>query len=112
MIRVTVSYPNAPAARFDLDYYLATHMPLVDQRMKPHGLRSWSVTKGIGGGAPGSPAPFLMTATMDFDSIDQVQAGMGAEGPTLMADLPNFTNIQPQIQIDEILRMKALPATA
>jgi len=112
MIRVTVSYPNTPGARFDLDYYLAKHMPMVDEKMKPHGIRSWSVTKGIGGGAPGSAAAFLMTATMDFDSIEQFQAGMAAHGAAIMADVRNYTDIAPQIQIDEILRVKAAPATA
>jgi len=112
MIRLTVNYPNTPGGRFDLDYYLTKHMPLVDQKMKPHGLRSWSVVKGLGGVAPGSPAPFMITATMDFDSMETLQGGMAAESASILADIPNYTDIQPQIQIDEILKMKATPATA
>lgn len=29
MINVTVIYPNAPDKTFDMDYYLATHIPMV-----------------------------------------------------------------------------------
>ncbi|HVR81045.1 MAG TPA: hypothetical protein VHF02_02995 [Luteimonas sp.] len=28
MIRLNILYPNTPGSRFDLDYYLGTHMPM------------------------------------------------------------------------------------
>ena len=28
MIRLNIHYPNTPGSRFDLDYYLGTHMPV------------------------------------------------------------------------------------
>jgi hypothetical protein len=37
MIRVTVSYPNTAGARFDLDYYLTTHIPLVEAKLSGRG---------------------------------------------------------------------------
>jgi uncharacterized protein (TIGR02118 family) len=103
MIRVTVSYPNTPGARFDLDYYLKKHMPLVEERLRKFGFIGYSVSKGLAGGAPGSPADFMITAQIHIDTMEHVQAGMAAESPTIMADIPNYTDIQPKIQIDEVL---------
>jgi uncharacterized protein (TIGR02118 family) len=37
-----------------------------------------------------------------FDSVDRFQASFGAHAPEIMADIPNYTNIQPIIQISEV----------
>ena len=103
MIRVTVSYPTTPGARFDLDYYMKKHMPMVEERLRKFGMSGYSVSKGLAGGAPGSPAAFMITAQIHIDTMEHVQAGMAAESPTFMADIPNYTDIQPRIQIDEVL---------
>jgi uncharacterized protein (TIGR02118 family) len=104
MTRVIVTYPTTAGAKFDLDYYMSKHMPMVSQKLTPHGLTRWSVSKGVSGGAPGLPAPVSITATLEFSSIDQVLAGMGAEGAAIMGDVKNYTDIPPQVQIDEVLQ--------
>ena len=38
-----------------------------------------------------------------FNSLADFQTSMGAHGKTLLDDIPNYTNIQPQIQISEIV---------
>jgi uncharacterized protein (TIGR02118 family) len=103
MIRVTVSYPTTPGGRFDLDYYMKKHMPMVQERLQKFGMSSYSVSKGLAGGAPGSSAEFMITALIHVDTMEHVQAGMAAESATIMADIPNYTDIQPRIQIDEVL---------
>jgi uncharacterized protein (TIGR02118 family) len=103
MIRVMVTYPNKPGARFDETYYLTKHMPLVEAKLTGHGLKSWSVDKGIGGVMPGSQPDFLYQAHMVFESPAAMQAGLSAEAPGLMADIPNFTDIQPNVQIYQVL---------
>ena len=30
MVKVSVLYPNKPGSRFDVEYYLNTHMPMAD----------------------------------------------------------------------------------
>jgi hypothetical protein len=32
MIRVNIFYPNKEGGRFDLDYYLHTHMPMANEK--------------------------------------------------------------------------------
>lgn len=103
MIRVTVSYPNQSGARFDLDYYMKKHMPMVQDRLRKFGMSGYSVSKGLGGFAPGSPAEFMITAQLNIDTMEHLQAGMAAESATIMADIPNYTDIAPKIQIDEVL---------
>lgn len=103
MIRVIVSYPSQPDSRFDMDYYLNKHIPMVIQKLTPHGLASAGVDQGISGGVPGSPAKFRMQAYLNFPTIEAMQAGMGAEAAGLMADIPNFTDIRPELQINQVL---------
>ena len=58
MIKVSVMYPNTPGGRFDHDYYRDKHMPLVKARMGD-ACKSYTVDKGLAGGAPGAPAAYV-----------------------------------------------------
>ena len=104
MIRLLVLYPNKPDAKFDFDYYIGTHVPLFKQRMEPFGLLRVEVDRGVPGPAPDSPAPFAAVFLCVFQSLENFQKGLAAHAPEILADLPNFTNIQPQVQISEMLR--------
>ena len=101
MIKANVLYPNSEGATFDMDYYLTKHMPLVKQRFGAL-LKGMAVDQGIAGGAPGSKAPYATVASLMFDSVEDLQSAMGAHGAELMADVPNFTNVQPAIQVSEV----------
>ncbi len=54
MIRVSVMYPNE-SDKFDMDYYLNKHIPLVHQLLDSFGLVRTEVDKGIGTAEPGAP---------------------------------------------------------
>ena len=103
MIRVTVLYPAGDGKKFDVDYYKNKHMKLVSDRLKPFGLVRTEVDKGVAGGAPGSAAPYVAIGHVYVNSLDGFQKGMGQHGKEIMGDVPNYTNIQPQIQISEII---------
>ena len=100
MIRLLVMYPNESGKKFDMDYYLNKHMPMVNETLKNLGLVRTEVDKGIGG-MEGAPAPFIAICYMYFDNMESMQNSM-AKAPDMMSDLPNFTDIQPQVQISEI----------
>jgi uncharacterized protein (TIGR02118 family) len=102
MIKVIVSYPNQAGARFDLDYYLTKHMPLVAEKLGG-ALKGWSAEQGIGSGAPGVPAEFMIQATLTLESLEAFQAAMAASGAEIMGDIKNYTDIQPHIQVNKIL---------
>ena len=102
MIQFTVMYPNTEDAVFDMDYYLNTHIALVQERCG-NALRSCSVEQGLGGGAPGSPPPYLVIFRLSVDSIEDFQAYVTPHDPEFAADIPNFTNITPIMQINEVV---------
>ena len=102
MIRVSVMYPN-DGGRFNLDYYLNTHKPLVHKLLEPYGLLRLEVDKGIGGGGPGTPAPYIAIGHLIFEDPESMQKGLQAHDPDLAADLPNFTDIKPHFQVSEIM---------
>ena len=103
MIKVTALYPNEPGKRFEIDYFMNKHMPMVHQRLDPMGLVRSEVEKGIGSMEPGAPAPFVLIANLIFNSMEELHDAFTEHTAEMMGDMPNFTDIQPQFQIGEIL---------
>jgi uncharacterized protein (TIGR02118 family) len=102
VIKVSVFYPNGPQAKFDMDYYCTKHIPLV-QRLCGASLKSVAVEKGLAGAAAGSSPGFVALGHLTFDSVDSFQSSFGPHAPEIVGDVPNYTNIQPVIQVSEIM---------
>jgi uncharacterized protein (TIGR02118 family) len=98
MIKVSVMYPNTPGCRFDHAYYRDKHMPLLKQRMGDACLR-YTIDKGLGGAAPGAPATYVGMCHIFCDSVEAFQSAFGAHAKELLADIPNYTDQQPVVQI-------------
>ncbi|PZC46950.1 MAG: hypothetical protein C1O27_001566 [Chloroflexi bacterium] len=88
MIQVSVMYANTPGARFDFDYYNGPHVDLVRRTLEPAGLVELRNLKGIGGGEPGSEPPYLVIGLLTFNTME---------------DIPNYTDLQPIIQVNEVM---------
>jgi uncharacterized protein (TIGR02118 family) len=101
MIKISVLYPNSPDARFDMDYYVTRHMPMVRQRCAPE-CRRISAESGLAGGSPGSRPPYIAVGHLTFDSVAAIHKAFIPHAPEILADIPNYTNTQPVIQISEI----------
>lgn len=101
MIKVTVLYPNEEGKRFDIDYYCNKHIPLAQEKMGA-ACKGIAVDQGLAGGEPGAPAPYVVIAHMLFDSLEAFQAAFAASAEEIGADLPNYTDIEPIIQISEV----------
>jgi uncharacterized protein (TIGR02118 family) len=102
MVCISVFYPNAPGKRFDHAYYAQKHMPLVMDRLKSSGLIRFEIDRGLAGGAPGSPAPFTCTGRLYFNTLEEFQKALGTHGPEILSDVPNYTDIELQIQISQM----------
>jgi uncharacterized protein (TIGR02118 family) len=102
MIKVSVMYPNTPGARFNHEYYRDRHMPLVKARMGDS-CKYYTVDKGLAGGAPGTPATYVGMCHIFCDSVEAFQAGFGPHAQEIMADIPNYTDLTPVIQISEVV---------
>jgi len=75
MIKVTVLYPNGPGAKFDMNYYLSSHMPMVKQRIGA-AVKGMSVDEGLGGVEPGSAPAYLAIGHLFFESLDAFQLAL------------------------------------
>ncbi|QNA88973.1 EthD family reductase [Massilia sp. Dwa41.01b] len=102
MIKVSVMYPNGPDARFDDTYYRDRHMPMVKELMGDS-CKFYTVDRALPGGAPGANTPYIAMGHLYCDSLDAFQAGFGPHSKAIMADIPNYTNQTPVMQISEVM---------
>jgi len=101
MIKVSVFYPNKPDGHFDVDYYINVHMPMAIELMGP-ALKGVTAEIGLAGGMPGQPAPFAAIAAFTCDSIEAFNQAFAPHRDELMSDIPNYTNIEPVLQVSDI----------
>jgi len=104
MTRISILYPNTEGSRFDVRYYVETHMPMSIKLLSAHpGFRGVSVERALGGAVPGSKAPYVAMCHFLFTSIEDFVAAFGPNAATLQGDMPNYTDIEPVIQFNEVL---------
>ncbi|AVV32432.1 EthD family reductase [Cobetia sp. SIMBA_158] len=102
MIQVNVLYPNGPQASFDFGYYRETHLPLVAELLGDV-LKDTGVVRGVSGGAQNESAPYIAIGSLQFASVEDFQAAFAPHAERILADLPNFTNTEPVIQVSDML---------
>ncbi|MEQ1677349.1 MAG: EthD family reductase [Chitinophagaceae bacterium] len=103
MIKVTILYPNGDGKKFDMDYYSNKHMPLVASLLGDS-LKLYEIDKGIAGRIPDEPVPYLAIGYLYFDKLSAYQNSFRSNADKIRNDIPNYTNIQPVIQISEVIR--------
>lgn len=93
MIRVSVLYPAGDGITFDHDYYRESHVPMCTE--------AWNVTAEIDKGVNG---PYVGAVHLFFESLEAMQTAMASEKTgAIMADVANYTNATPVMQISEIV---------
>ena len=100
MVKVSVMYPNQSGAAFNMDYYSTRHMALV-RKLLGDAVKGLAIDRGIDSAE--SHPPYLVVGHLWFESIAAFQSAMAAHSAALMADIPNYTNLQPAIQVSEII---------
>jgi len=101
MIKVSVLYPNNEGSKFDMSYYCSSHIPMVQEKLGA-ACRGVAVEQGMAGATPGSRPAFVAMGHLYFDSVAAFQSAFGPHANHIMADIPNYTDIQPTIQISEV----------
>ncbi len=101
-IKVSVLYPSGEGKTFDMDYYCNKHAPMVAELLGDAIIAS-TIEEGLAGGAPGSEPTYQVMGNMYFESIEAYQNSLGPHVERIMGDLPNFTNIEPIIQISKVV---------
>jgi uncharacterized protein (TIGR02118 family) len=101
MIKVSVLYPNIADKTFDMEYYCSKHIPMVQQKLGA-ACKGVAVEAGLGGAEPGSPATYIAMGHLYFDSVEAFQTAFGPHTQAIMGDIPNYTDLQPTIQISDV----------
>ena len=102
MVKVSVMYANSPGARFDHEYYGASHMPLVKAQLGD-ACRYYTVDKGLRGFEPGSSPTYVGMCHVFCETAEAFQSAMERNGATIMGDIPRFTDAVPLIQISDVV---------
>ena len=58
--------------------------------------------RGLAGGTPGSPPPYLALGHLLFESGEAFETAFAVHAQAILDDIPNYTNTQPTIQISEV----------
>ncbi len=91
MTTMYVTYPGDAGTRFDRDYYVRHHLPLVMQCWGPLGLESC-----IAFWPAGNDAGTIAIAECRFRDETAMRAALASpETPRVMADVPRFTDAKP-----------------
>jgi len=101
MIKVSVFYPYGAGKRFDMTYYCDKHIPMVREKLG-EACKSVAVEEGLAGEEPGAPPAFVAMCHLCFESVEAFQRAFEAHAEAIMADIPNYTDIQPTLQISEV----------
>jgi len=102
LVKVSVLYPNTAGCKFDMNYYLEQHMPMVQHKLGA-ACKRMAVEEGIAGGVPGAPATYVAMCHIFCDSVEAFQAGFGPHAKEIMGDIPNYTDLSPIVQISEVV---------
>ncbi|MDE2223521.1 MAG: EthD family reductase [Candidatus Omnitrophica bacterium] len=98
MVRIAAVYPRSEGKRFDMDYYIHTHLPMVRRTFGPWGLRKIEVDKGIAKPGGGS-SPFFAIGYLYFDSLEAFQECYAEAGMEVVGNIHSYTDVIPMIQV-------------
>jgi uncharacterized protein (TIGR02118 family) len=102
MIKMSVYYPADGGSKFDHDYYRASHLPLLQERLGAACLR-YEIEKGLVGGEPGSAPEFVAACHVYSPTLEIFQEALGPHRAEIRADVANYTDIAPIVQFSEIV---------
>ncbi|WKN45661.1 EthD family reductase [Tunicatimonas pelagia] len=102
MIRVVIMYPNEDGKTFDMDYYSKKHMPMVASLFGDP-LKRYAIDKGMSGRTLDEPTPYLAVGYFYFDKLSDYENAFGSNAEKILSDIPNYTDIQPIVQISEVI---------
>jgi uncharacterized protein (TIGR02118 family) len=102
MLKVSVLYPYTEGGKFDMEYFLRQHLPLVDKAWGAALIKK-EIDAGLSGPGPGTHPTYVAVAHLYFDSIESFQAALGPQHKELEKDARNFTDIKPTIQVSKVV---------
>lgn len=99
--QLIVLYPRESGSKFDKDYYMSTHMPLVEKHWTKHGLKSYQVAE------LNEDGPYMISCVLDFGDHEGI--GKAVADPAtkeVLDDVDNFSSVKPVLQHGSNLAQK------
>lgn len=91
---LTILYPNQEGVRWDVDYYVKHHMPLIMKLYGRKAIKRFELRKGDTAQTGGTP-PYIGSINIYIEDHKAFEAAGKQHGPTLVADVPNFSSVMP-----------------
>ena len=101
-IKVSIMYTNKDDVSFAMDYYSQQHMPMLAQLFGSKMIR-YEIDQGVGGRSEGEKAPFVAIGHLYFEKLSDYQEAFGTHAERILSDIPNYTNVQPMVQISALV---------
>lgn len=101
MVRIAAVYLRSEGKKFDMDYYINIHLPVVCKKFAPYGLSKIEVDKPLESPG-GKPSPFFAIGYLYFPTLKHFQEAYASAGSEVIADIAKYTDVLPMIQVGEI----------
>lgn len=103
MFNICSLYPKKEGGKFDVDYYLNTHMPMSLEKLSgAEGFKGVSVELGIDIENPKIESSYFAMCHYYFDTLEAFMKAFEPHAEELQSDIKNYTNIEPTIQINAV----------
>jgi uncharacterized protein (TIGR02118 family) len=106
-ITSVVGYPSkhpetGEALQFDMDYYVKSHMPMIEKAWGPYGMSSWSIIQ-FPDPCPmsGQTPPYRVQTICYFDTVDNLKTAFEKGAAKTVPDVEKFSNVFPVVWIGE-----------
>ena len=88
-------YPHTAAPSFNLDYYINTHMAIVEKHWGSHGLLNWTITKGEEG------TDYFVQVTTFWESLEAFEKVKTSE--EISGDVVKFSTVKPTVRVGVVV---------
>jgi uncharacterized protein (TIGR02118 family) len=93
-VTLVILYPKQSDSTFDMKYYLASHIPLVQDRWSSLGLHNWTVLQFEG------DAPYNVQASFEFDTMAGFEKA--SKDTKVFDDILKFSNKSPTMLVGKV----------
>ncbi|MEM9077156.1 MAG: EthD family reductase [Bacteroidota bacterium] len=101
--KISILYPYEDGKQFDMDYYSQKHMPMVASLFGDK-LKHYFIDSGLSGRTPNDPMTYIAVGGFYFEKLSDYREAFGPNAEKIRGDIPNYTNIQPIIQISQVIK--------
>lgn len=95
LYKVVVYYPKTDSTKFDMDYYVNNHMPMMAKILGSN-LHYYEIDNGDADSNPN--APYVAAGSFYIEDIKQFTDSVSASRGAVGNDIPKYSNVSPVLQ--------------